>query len=92
MNDRLEQSLNVLAGSVALTADAFPRATGRTQGWFRRPNQQELNQERILRLVERRRERARIARELHDTFVSGLSRCHPSAAQRSGANACGFAK
>jgi signal transduction histidine kinase len=72
MNDHLEQSLNVLGGSAALTAEVFPRANGRTQGWFRRPNRQELSRERILRQVERRRERARIARELHDTLFQGF--------------------
>ena len=41
-------------------------------GWFHRPDQKRLNREWNLRLEEQSRERARIARELHDTLLQGF--------------------
>jgi signal transduction histidine kinase len=50
-----------------------PRAmAGRIQRWFRRPYREQLNREMKVRLDERHRERARIARELHDTLFQSI--------------------
>jgi signal transduction histidine kinase len=52
-------------------AEVDPMAD-RLQRWFRRPNQEQLMRELNLRVEERGRERARIARELHDTVLQGF--------------------
>ena len=49
-----------------------PFATGQIQERFPRLNRKELDRESNLRLEERRKERARIARELHDTLLQGF--------------------
>ena len=41
-------------------------------GWFGRPGLGRLERERHLRVEEQKRERARIARELHDTLLQGF--------------------
>lgn len=71
MSHNLERSPNAMIGAAA-TRDVGPPATGPNQGWFRHPNYQQLSRELNLRLQERRRERARIARELHDTLFQGI--------------------
>jgi signal transduction histidine kinase len=72
MNQSLERSLNPMDGSATCTRGAVPITTGRIQGWFHRPYHQQLKRELNLRLEERRSERARIARELHDTLFQGF--------------------
>ncbi len=47
-------------------------AAGRIEKWLGRPNRDQTHRELKLRLDERRRERARIARELHDTLFQGF--------------------
>jgi signal transduction histidine kinase len=49
-----------------------PPLTERIRGYFARTHQDGSSREEILRQEERRRERARIARELHDTLLQGL--------------------
>lgn len=71
MNHNSESSPNPMAGG-SWTSDMVPLATRRIQGWFRRPNHKQLSRELDLRLEERRSERARIARELHDTLFQGV--------------------
>jgi len=66
MNHHFDRSTNAMAGGAAWTGD------DKFRGWFRRPDQKQLNRERNLRLEERSRERARIARELHDTLLQGF--------------------
>src|SRR5580693_2823270 len=44
----------------------------RIQGWFGRSEREQLNRELNLRREERLRERARIARDLHDTLFQGF--------------------
>jgi signal transduction histidine kinase len=72
MNHNVERSPNAAAGGAPWTRDAAPLTTGRNQRWFRRPNRERLNRELNLRLEERHSERARIARELHDTLFQGF--------------------
>jgi signal transduction histidine kinase len=72
MNHNVERSPNAMAGGAPWSRDVVPLKTARIQGWFRRPNQEQLNRELNLRLEERRSERARIARELHDTLFQGF--------------------
>jgi signal transduction histidine kinase len=48
------------------------RATGRVGKWFHRRDDEERSRELSLRLEERLRERARIAREFHDTVLQGF--------------------
>jgi len=53
------------------TEDLQPLA-GRIRNYFTGYDQRQFTREQILRQEERRRERARIARELHDTLLQGL--------------------
>jgi signal transduction histidine kinase len=50
----------------------IPRLTQRIRGYFTLSNTHESTREHILLQEERRRERTRIARELHDTLLQGL--------------------
>jgi signal transduction histidine kinase len=66
MTHNLEAFTNeMLAGSVWNVEDEF-------KAWFAGPDPDQLKRERNLRLEERTRERARIARELHDTLLQGF--------------------
>jgi signal transduction histidine kinase len=71
MNYEYEQFPNVLAGSIACSRAAVPLTVERIQGWLHRPTQQS-SREVSVRLEERRRERARIARDFHDTVLQGF--------------------
>jgi signal transduction histidine kinase len=72
MNLEIERSRNMMVSGTTDTRDVVRRAAGRIQTWFRRRDQQQLKRELNVRLEERRRERARIARELHDTLFQGF--------------------
>jgi signal transduction histidine kinase len=50
----------------------IPPLADRIRGYFNRSHQRESNREQVLREEERRRERTRIAQELHDTWLQGL--------------------
>ena len=66
MNHHFERSPDAMAGGAAWTGDhEFRGSPGR-------PDRKQLSRERNLRLEERSRERARIARELHDTVLQGF--------------------
>jgi signal transduction histidine kinase len=54
------------------TAGIIPPLAERIRGYFARTHQDESTREEILRQEERCRERNRIARELHDTWLQGL--------------------
>lgn len=69
MNHNSERSPNAMAER---TREMVPVTTGRIQEWFHRSHRKRLNREQSLRLEERRNERARIARELHDTLFQGF--------------------
>jgi signal transduction histidine kinase len=72
MNHNSERSSNAMATSAVWMRDAVSPTTGQTQGLFHLPNHAQLNRELSLRWEERRSERARIARELHDTLFQGF--------------------
>jgi signal transduction histidine kinase len=72
MNRNVERCPNEMVGRTASTRDAVARATGRIHAWFRRPGREQLSREVNIRVEERIRERARIARELHDTLFQGF--------------------
>lgn len=63
---------NAIVGGAVCTHDVVARATVRFRSWFHRTDQEQLNRETNLRLEERHKERARIARELHDTLFQGF--------------------
>ncbi len=50
----------------------FQPLAERVRGYFTRYDQHQSTREQVLRQEERRRERTRIARELHDTLLQGL--------------------
>jgi signal transduction histidine kinase len=72
MNHDVLEFSNAIAGGTVWTHDVVARVTGRFQKWFRGPDREQLGRELNLRLEERHRERARIARELHDTLFQGF--------------------
>jgi signal transduction histidine kinase len=72
MNLYLEPSPNAMVGEAMSNRDVLAWATERIQKNFRRPDHQQLDREMKLRLEERRKERGRIARELHDTLFQGF--------------------
>jgi signal transduction histidine kinase len=72
MNRIVKRCPNAMVGLAACTRDMVARAAGRIQGWFRRPDREQWSREPNLRLIERNRERARIARELHDALFQGF--------------------
>ena len=57
---------------MALETAGIPQLAERIRGFFIRHDQRESTREQVLRQEERRRERTRIARELHDTLLQGL--------------------
>lgn len=57
---------------MAWETTGIPSFAGQIPGWFRRHDLDEFSREIYLRQEERRRERTRIARELHDTLLQGL--------------------
>jgi signal transduction histidine kinase len=63
---------NTIVGGGACARDVVARATVRFQSWFHATDQEQVNREKSLRLHERHKERARIARELHDTLFQGF--------------------
>jgi signal transduction histidine kinase len=71
MNEYSDRSLNPAAIGAGWTRGPVQRTFEQTQGRYH-PHQERLNREHNLRLEERRKERAHIARELHDTLFQGF--------------------
>jgi len=57
---------------MASETPAIPPLVQRIRGYFGQSDPQDSTREQLLLLEERRRERTRIARELHDTLLQGL--------------------
>jgi signal transduction histidine kinase len=71
MNRNIERSPTE-AGETECRRTVAARAAQRILQWFHRPQYKRLNRELNLLREERLRERARIARELHDTLFQGF--------------------
>lgn len=67
-----EQSSYTLAARTNWTELGLPFAAARVQEWFQGLTRAQSDRELQLRLEERRKERARIARDLHDTLFQGF--------------------
>jgi signal transduction histidine kinase len=73
MSYDLERSRNVMTCGAAWSGAWAPLTTADLQPWFGSPaTEQRSDRETRLRCEERRKERARIARELHDTLFQGF--------------------
>jgi signal transduction histidine kinase len=72
MNPNLKPFPNAVFGEAPLRSDMIARPAGRIQGNSPRPDQQQVGLDLKIRLEERRKERGRIARELHDTLLQGF--------------------
>src|SRR6266853_1503759 len=92
MNHDVEQFSNPKGAGTACTPSLASRTAGRIQNWFRRPDHDQWDQELHIRLDERYRERARIARELHDTlfqgFLAASMQIHDAVEQMQADSAC----
>lgn len=72
MNRKIERNPNALVSLSAGARKLVARAAEKMERWFRRPGREQLNWELNLRLEERNRERACIARELKNTLFQGF--------------------
>jgi signal transduction histidine kinase len=72
MNRNLERSPSGKFSQSVSTRSVVVRAAEKMESWFRRPRREQIDWELNIRLDERTRERARIARELHDTLFQGF--------------------
>jgi signal transduction histidine kinase len=72
MNLNLERSPNAMVSESASSRELLMRSAGQVQRPSRHSEQQQSRREWHLRLEERRNERRRIARELHDTLFQGF--------------------
>jgi len=72
MNLDVQRPSDVVIGGTAFAPDVLLQSTQRIQSGFLRPEQARANRELNLRTEERRRERERVARELHDLFQGFL--------------------
>jgi len=72
MSHNFEPFANAAPASPAWSRAAVPLAIDRIQGWFRRIGAGQMNPEMKVRLEERRNERARVARDLHETLFQGF--------------------
>jgi signal transduction histidine kinase len=72
VNCDTHRSANVMIGATAGAPELVEWAGEWIKKWFRPVNHPELTREVSIRLDERLRERARIARDLHDTLLQGV--------------------
>lgn len=63
---------NAVAAGTAWTSNSAPRTVEQSQQELYGHNQKRINREQNIRLDERRKERAHIAQELHDTLFQGF--------------------
>jgi signal transduction histidine kinase len=68
----IEAQTNHGGTNMAQETAGIPQLAERIRSFFNRYDQYESIREQVLRQEERRRERTRIARELHDTLLQGL--------------------
>src|ERR1700692_3937406 len=71
MNREIESAIAMDDEAVSIRP-VVAQATERIRRWFRRPYQDRSDREQNLLQEERCRERARIARELHDSLFQGF--------------------
>src|ERR1700733_1894619 len=85
MNHDVLDFSNAIIGGTVSPQDVVARAAERIQSWFRRSNRQQMARDPNVRGEERRKERARVARELDDTlrqgFLGASPRLHTAVAQ-----------
>jgi signal transduction histidine kinase len=72
MNSNAERSLKPMVGDALSLRDSLARPAERSPRRFRHPDHQQADREQKVRLEERRKERGRIAQELHDTLFQGF--------------------
>jgi len=72
MNQYFDGSLNALSGAAAWTGDALMGVSGEIEERLSVFNRERSKREQTIRLEERLKERAHIARELHDTLFQGF--------------------
>jgi signal transduction histidine kinase len=72
MNEHSDRSLNQAAIGAARTRGPVQVTFKQSPARYHSPNHERFNREQNLRLEERRKERAHIARELHDTLFQGF--------------------
>jgi signal transduction histidine kinase len=72
MNCDVKRSPNVMTDGAMCMRDVVALTTERIQQFFHRPDSKRLSRELDVRMEERRLERARIARDLHDTLFQGF--------------------
>ena len=72
MNEYSDRSLNPAAIGARWTRGPVQPTFEQTQGRYHHPSHERFHREQNLRLEERRKERAHIARELHDTLFQGF--------------------
>jgi signal transduction histidine kinase len=72
MNDKTEETLNSTGQRASNAVHPIAVARERVLAWFERLDSRQRYQELDIRLQEQRGERARLARELHDTLLQGF--------------------
>jgi len=72
MNFNVARPLNPMLGDALLRRESQLRPAERLPRRLRHPDQQQADREQRVRMEERRKERGRIVRELHDTLLQGF--------------------
>jgi signal transduction histidine kinase len=72
MTNYFVRRLDAMNGGAPWARDVLPCPAGQIRGRFRGLHHERVKREQNLRLEERRKERAHIARELHDTLFQGF--------------------
>jgi signal transduction histidine kinase len=72
MTEECREYPSVMTDTTRGNSSILPLTVERIEGWFQRRTEEQANHELDIRLEERRSERARIARDLHDTLLQSL--------------------